>query len=45
MEKLKLSLEELAVTTFEATTPAPADFAPTRNTACETCRTLCLPYC
>ncbi|HEX8830361.1 MAG TPA: hypothetical protein VF705_04305 [Longimicrobium sp.] len=46
MDKLKLSLEELAVTTFEATTPAPAaDLAPTRNTACETCRTLCLPYC
>ncbi len=44
MDKLKLSLEELAVTTFDATSPASAaDFAPTRNTGCETCGPVCLP--
>lgn len=53
MQKLKLDLDTLAVTSFD---PAPQEkeakgtveahlLAPTRNTACETCRTLCLPYC
>lgn len=46
MPTLTLNLEELTVTTFEAAPPpAAADLVPTRNTACETCRTLCLPYC
>jgi hypothetical protein len=46
MPKLKLSLEELAVTSFEPEpTPAAAALVPSHNTACETCRTLCLPYC
>ena len=47
MPKLKLVPEDLAVTTFEAVADLPAEglLAPTRQTACETCRTLCLPYC
>ncbi|HYH80314.1 MAG TPA: hypothetical protein VEX86_10965 [Longimicrobium sp.] len=52
MDKLKLAPEDLTVTSFEPT-PALAgeqrdgmDFlAPTRQTRCETCRTMCLPYC
>lgn len=52
MKKLKLAPENLDVTTFEATPHRalePRDaipgFAPTRQTRCDTCRTLCLPYC
>ena len=49
----KLKVEELAVTSF-GLAPGEAEprgtveahaLAPTRNTQCETCRTLCLPYC
>jgi len=53
MEKLKLELHDLAVTSFDTasetdqgrgTVEAQA-LDPTRNTGCPTCRTLCLPYC
>lgn len=49
--RLKLVPEELTVTSFEpdaahaAELEADALLAPTRQTRCETCRTLCLPYC
>lgn len=48
MPRLKLVPEDLAVITFEAVTDIPQAetlLAPTRQTRCETCRTLCLPYC
>ena len=51
MPRLKLVPEELTVTSFEpdaahaAELEADALLAPTRQTRCETCRTLCLPYC
>jgi hypothetical protein len=52
-KKLTLNVEELAVTSFD---PAPVQaeprgtveahaLAPSRNTACVTCRTMCAPYC
>jgi hypothetical protein len=52
VQKLRLELDELAVTSFETaeaeesrgTVEAQA-LDPTRRTACPTCRTLCLPYC
>ena len=53
MEKLKLELDDLAVTSFDTasetderrgTVEAQA-LDPTRHTGCPTCRTLCLPYC
>jgi len=53
MEKLKLELEELAVTSFDTAsdtdegrgTVEARAFDPTHHTGCPTCRTLCLPYC
>jgi hypothetical protein len=53
MQKLKLALDDLSVTSFDLTpkteqpsgTVAAHELAPTRQTRCETCRTLCLPYC
>jgi hypothetical protein len=53
MEKLRLELDDLAVTSFEAEsepegnvgTVEAQELDPTRRTACPTCRTLCLPYC
>ena len=53
MEKLRLELDDLAVTSFNTasetderrgTVEAQA-LDPTRHTGCPTCRTLCLPYC
>ena len=56
MQKLRLSLDDLAVSTFiPQTTEAPAAgtvranefviFAPTNGNTCRTCETNCLPYC
>lgn len=55
MQKLRLTLEDLAVSTFapQAKDAPPAgtvqghaaDFAPTRSNTCQTCYTNCLPYC
>ena len=57
MEKLRLNLEEITVTSFEVapeegrlrgTVEAQELLAPTRQTGCNTCytcRTNCLPYC
>ena len=52
MDKLKLDLESLDVTSFEAAPDeaeprgtVEAHLDPTRRTACPTCYTLCLPYC
>jgi len=51
MPRLKLDPEALTVTSFEPDAPGAAQagpdalLAPTRQTRCETCRTLCLPYC
>ena len=46
-EKLTLALDDLAVTTFEATPDAQGlpEVTPSRNTGCATCYTNCLPYC
>ena len=52
MEKLRLELDDLAVTSFE-TAQADGDrgtveaqaLDPTRHTRCPTCETLCLPFC
>lgn len=53
MDKLKLRLDDLTVTSFEAvpSRPAPA-MAPSNNTHCDTCDTACVtcrsgcyPYC
>jgi chromosome condensin MukBEF ATPase and DNA-binding subunit MukB len=53
MEKLRLELQDLTVTSFEIgrdraqdrRTVEAQELAPTRQTRCDTCRTLCLPYC
>ena len=49
MKKLRLELDDLAVTSFDTEEEQDAVEAqaldPTRRTACPTCRTLCLPYC
>lgn len=53
MDKLKLRLDDLSVTSFEAAPPQPATaLVPSNNTHCNTCdtlcvtcRTMCLPYC
>ncbi|HKP75167.1 MAG TPA: hypothetical protein VJT67_06455 [Longimicrobiaceae bacterium] len=57
MEKLRLNLDEITVTSFEAaseearpqgTVEGRELLAPTRQTGCNTCytcRTNCLPYC
>ena len=53
MKKLRLEPEDLSVTTFEVDAESLQDkgtvealeLDPTRQTRCETCRTLCLPYC
>lgn len=43
---LTLALVDLTVTSFDATPEAQgAEIAATRNTACATCYTNCLPYC
>jgi hypothetical protein len=57
MEKLRLNLDEITVTSFDVaseedrvrgTVEARELLAPTRQTGCDTCytcRTNCLPYC
>jgi hypothetical protein len=53
MEKLRLELDDLTVTSFKTVPEADEtrgtveaqELDPTRRTACPTCRTLCLPYC
>ena len=53
MKKLRLQLDELAVTSFDTASDADESrgtveaqaLDPTRRTACPTCATLCLPYC
>jgi hypothetical protein len=57
MEKLKLELDDLTVTSFdtsdtdegrgtvEAHDPTRHTGCPTCDTLCPTCHTLCLPYC
>jgi hypothetical protein len=57
MQKLRLSLEDLAVSTFvpQAKEAQPAGtvrahnavpvWAPTNGNTCRTCETNCLPYC
>ena len=57
MKKLRLELDDLAVTSFdtaagdegrgtvEAHAPTRHTACPTCDTLCPTCETLCLPYC
>lgn len=57
MQKLKLNLDDLTVTTFAAAADeaqgegtvqahdATVLFGPTRANTCQTCYTNCLPYC
>ena len=52
MDKLKLRVDDLAVTSFEAAPHQPTALVPSNNTHCNTCdtlcvtcRTMCLPYC
>jgi hypothetical protein len=56
MQKLRLSLDDLAVTTFTPRTQDAAAagtvqahdalvFGPTNGNTCRTCETNCLPYC
>lgn len=55
MQKLRLNLEDLVVTSFaahaaDANEPGTVQahvlvFGPTRANTCQTCETNCLPYC
>jgi hypothetical protein len=53
MEKLRLNLDALTVTSFDAAqepaggagTVQAQELAPTRSNTCATCQTNCLPYC